>query len=629
MPYPDPQMSDGVGSVPDRLPDAAASEKGRVLLLEDDASFRELITEFLTERGYTVVAVHNGTEGVREVLAGDFALILCDLMMPSVPGDTFYRTVERVRPHLASRFVFMTGHCNDERTNAFIQSVGGYLIQKPFPLADLLDLIVFAEVRSTFLSVFDDVPAVPAPALGLSPAEAPPEHVESAPEAHEVAADAPIPFPLVRIEPAPRPPEPVLPFVEPQRQVEEIEAPPKPLPEAKALPGAIAAPEERRVLLVDDDPSFNDIVRDFLVESGFTVVAVRSGGEAVREVLAGEFALVLCDLMMPGLPGDMFYRAVERIRPALCEQFIFMSGYRGDEKTTEFIKGVNGCLLRKPFLLQDLLDAITLTEARAGLPRTARPAATAPVSPPAPPLAGAVPVQSPVRRPGSWVEDTKPVLLPPVASVPYLLPGAQRAPASASPADGLPRTFILMGLALFIVLAVSLGIRGPSARDGAMAAAADRRALETEWKLALEQKKNAEEARQSLESLQQRARRLAGEKSSGWMGVLGAVSKVGAPGIVVQSIAAHGVEGSRGSARILIQGVATGPKPQAGAESCRTGLRREAEQRIAGTVVSQFDRLEIEPASPSTPIDALRASFSITMNLRLNAPPTNEKEVTR
>jgi len=350
---------------------ATVSEKGRVLLLEDDVSFRRIITEFLTERGHTVVAVNNGAEGVREVLAADFAMILCDLMMPSVPGDTFYRTVEQVRPHLISRFVFMTGHGNDQKTKDFIQSIAGCLIQKPFRLEMLPDLMVFAGVRSDYVSVIDS--------------DSPGGRVAPPLEEDEVVTEAPKPIPTVQADLA-------------QRQIEESDIPPQPAaPPANPLPRKAAALGIKRVLLLDDDSSFNDIIRDFLTETGFTVVAVRSGGDGVREVLAGDFALVLCDIMMPGLPGDMFYRAVERIRPELCERFIFMSGHRGDEHTCEFLKQANCSMLRKPFPLQDLLDAITSTEARQGLPRTSAAVPAAPVAPPARPPASAVQAPAPSR----------------------------------------------------------------------------------------------------------------------------------------------------------------------------------------------------------------------------------------
>jgi len=71
-----------------------------VLLLDDDTALRDVITDFLTDSGYTVVAVSNGAEGIREMVARDFSVILCDLMMPTLPGDMFYRAAERIRPRL-------------------------------------------------------------------------------------------------------------------------------------------------------------------------------------------------------------------------------------------------------------------------------------------------------------------------------------------------------------------------------------------------------------------------------------------------------------------------------------------------------------------------------------------------
>src|SRR6476620_8953382 len=65
----------------------------KVLLLEDDPAFKEIMTDFLKETGFEVVAVMNGVEGVHQVLASDFEVILCDMMMPTLPGDMFFRAV--------------------------------------------------------------------------------------------------------------------------------------------------------------------------------------------------------------------------------------------------------------------------------------------------------------------------------------------------------------------------------------------------------------------------------------------------------------------------------------------------------------------------------------------------------
>ena len=122
--------------------------------------------------------------------------------------------------------------------------------------------------------------------------------------------------------------------------------------------------ERRRVLLLEDDPQFKDIMKEFLGSNGFDVVAVQNGVEGVHEVLAGDFEVILCDMMMPTLPGDMFFRAVERMRPHLCDRFIFMTGHRGNPKVNEFIRVVNGTMLCKPFHVEDLIEMIAFVQVR-------------------------------------------------------------------------------------------------------------------------------------------------------------------------------------------------------------------------------------------------------------------------
>jgi CheY-like chemotaxis protein len=121
----------------------------KVLLLEDDPAFREIMTDFLQENGFEVTAVRNGVEGVHKVLASDFEMILCDMMMPTLPGDMFFRAVQRMRPHLCDRFVFMTGHRSHPRIKDFIDSVWGTVLIKPFRVSDLLEMIEFVRLRSS------------------------------------------------------------------------------------------------------------------------------------------------------------------------------------------------------------------------------------------------------------------------------------------------------------------------------------------------------------------------------------------------------------------------------------------------------------------------------------------------
>ena len=125
--------------------------------------------------------------------------------------------------------------------------------------------------------------------------------------------------------------------------------------------------QSKKVLLLEDDEDFRDIIKEFLESHFYNVVTVRNGVEGVREIMASDFEVILCDMMMPTLPGDMFYLAVERMRPHLCDRFIFMTGYKGDGKVAAFIKKVSGTMLNKPFLVNDLLEMIAFVQVRADL----------------------------------------------------------------------------------------------------------------------------------------------------------------------------------------------------------------------------------------------------------------------
>lgn len=111
----------------------------KVLLLEDDEQMAQILKEILEAQAYQVVAVQSGVEGLKEVMASDFDVILCDMLMPTVPGDMFYLAVERTKPHLCKRFIFITGHRGDTKVDEFIRKVRGVMLWKPFPMSTLLE----------------------------------------------------------------------------------------------------------------------------------------------------------------------------------------------------------------------------------------------------------------------------------------------------------------------------------------------------------------------------------------------------------------------------------------------------------------------------------------------------------
>ena len=112
-----------------------------ILVIEDEKDLVEVLTAVFEANQFRVTAVSNGVEGLKKIMGEEFDIILCDMMMPNLPGDMFYTAVERTKPHLCKRFIFMTGHKGDKKIDDFIRKVKGVLIWKPFQTHELLEMI--------------------------------------------------------------------------------------------------------------------------------------------------------------------------------------------------------------------------------------------------------------------------------------------------------------------------------------------------------------------------------------------------------------------------------------------------------------------------------------------------------
>jgi CheY-like chemotaxis protein len=127
------------------------AEGQSVLVVEDDSELAGMIDYFLRGHGYQVTCVANGIEALRLVMETDYEAILCDMVMPRMPGDMFFMAVRRVRPHLCDRFVFVTAHQENPRIKEFLNQMPQLVLRKPFHLDDLLLMLlrVFAAQRES------------------------------------------------------------------------------------------------------------------------------------------------------------------------------------------------------------------------------------------------------------------------------------------------------------------------------------------------------------------------------------------------------------------------------------------------------------------------------------------------
>jgi CheY-like chemotaxis protein len=112
------------------------------------------------------------------------------------------------------------------------------------------------------------------------------------------------------------------------------------------------------ILVVEDETALANAVTDALRDAGYVVSRAADGEEALAEVSAREFDLVICDLKMPRLDGKAFYRALAEARPSLVKRVIFVTGDVAGTDAERFLME-SGCRwLAKPFRLADLLRTV-------------------------------------------------------------------------------------------------------------------------------------------------------------------------------------------------------------------------------------------------------------------------------
>lgn len=106
------------------------------------------------------------------------------------------------------------------------------------------------------------------------------------------------------------------------------------------------------VLVVDDEPDIREAVSDVLADEGYEVVGARDGVEAMKKLKACHPAVVLLDLMMPGMNGWEFC-AVQHADPDVAGIPVVVASALGrvaDLDAAGFIQ--------KPFELEEPLTAV-------------------------------------------------------------------------------------------------------------------------------------------------------------------------------------------------------------------------------------------------------------------------------
>lgn len=121
-----------------------------------------------------------------------------------------------------------------------------------------------------------------------------------------------------------------------------------------------------RILIIDDDVELCDLVTRYLLRENLTAEAVHDGERGIERAAAGDHALIVLDVMLPGLNGFEVLRRLRALPGAAAAVPVIMLTARGDE--TDRIVGLEigaDDYLAKPFNPRELAARIRAIMRRA------------------------------------------------------------------------------------------------------------------------------------------------------------------------------------------------------------------------------------------------------------------------
>ncbi len=108
----------------------------QLLLVEDDANLGQVLTEYLTIKGFSTVLCTHGKEGLEVFKTQPFDCCLLDIMMPKMDGFTLAKEIRKLNPDIP--FLFLTAKSmQHDKLTGFKLGAEDY-ITKPFSMEELL-----------------------------------------------------------------------------------------------------------------------------------------------------------------------------------------------------------------------------------------------------------------------------------------------------------------------------------------------------------------------------------------------------------------------------------------------------------------------------------------------------------
>ena len=112
----------------------------------------------------------------------------------------------------------------------------------------------------------------------------------------------------------------------------------------------------QKILVVDDEPSFRNIMKRVLVNDGHNVTLAEDGCEGLRQLKNKSFDIVLTDINMPNMDGWEFLKNVDILYPELTTAVI--TGLSSSERIPQDPSLSPKKIMQKPVSIKNIRKLI-------------------------------------------------------------------------------------------------------------------------------------------------------------------------------------------------------------------------------------------------------------------------------
>lgn len=131
---------------------------GRIMIVEDDQTFRGLLAAILEDAGHEITQAGDGADGLAKLKQGSFDLVLSDLKMPKMDGIELFRASRNLPS--APPFVLLTAFGTvEEAVEAIKEGVSDFLtkpLKNPGTLRNLVEQLLEVHRRDQLMAIQDE-----------------------------------------------------------------------------------------------------------------------------------------------------------------------------------------------------------------------------------------------------------------------------------------------------------------------------------------------------------------------------------------------------------------------------------------------------------------------------------------